>query len=423
MNDAGPDEIPPSAGGEHPPAAHAPSATVQTMTGVYLFLVHGVVALGMGLVPALVTTFRTDYGLTGGQIANVQNVKDLGVITAMFAGPVVLRRIGVASMTALAVLTALAGCVVLITARNHPGVLAGAFLHGAAFSLGAMATVSYLFRLPRRYHRISALYAMFGVANFVAPFLVGLLVSRDGDYRAVYAVFAAALTVLVASGMVLRRSAGPAALRDPDPSAQPRLTLERLRAWFPDIAVYAALMAGETIVVAWLTSLGQYRYGLTLSEASFLLALLWVTHTVARLAGDLLVRHLSVPAVVLGGVTLIIVGDVLLCAGSLTLAYLGVVVFAVGAAPLVPVHQGWALSRTPVRQHGSLNASLGVGSAALTTAMVWLTGLAVDLDTRGPFLLSAVGSAGLACWALRSRRGSAPIRKPSDAQDEGVLTA
>ncbi|WP_327425536.1 MFS transporter (plasmid) [Streptomyces sp. NBC_01527] len=371
------------------------------MTSVYLFLAHGVLALGMGLVPALVTTFRSDYELSGGQIANVQNLKDVGLITAMLAGPAVLRRIGVAAMTMLALLVGLSGCAVLITAQSLPGLLGGVFLHGAAFSFGCLATVSYLFRLSKRYHRISALYATFGVANFVAPFMVGLLVPVDGDYRAVYAIFAAALAALVAAGMVLNRSVDAAAVRDADRSSQHRLTLERLRAWLPDLSVYATLMAGETIVVSWVTTLGQYRYGLTLSEASILLALLWAAHTSARLAGDFLVKHMSVAAVVLSGVLLVIIGDVLLCVGSVTTAYVGVLVFAVGAAPLVPLHQGWTLSRTPVQQHGPLNASLGVGSAALTTAMVWLTGLTVDIDTRIPFVVSAACSAGLALWALR----------------------
>ncbi|MFD1277686.1 MFS transporter [Streptomyces kaempferi] len=284
------------------------------MTSVHLFLAHGVLALGMGLVPALVTTFRSDYALSSGQIANIQNLKDAGLITAMFAGPAVLRRIGVAATTLLALLVGLSGCAVLVIAQSLPGVMAGAFLHGAAFSFGCLATVSHLFRLPKRYHRISALYATFGVANFVAPFTVGLLVPDDGDYRAIYAIFAAALVVLVVMGTVLNGSVDTTAVVSTDRSGQPRLTLDRLRTWLPDITVYATLMAAETVVVCWVTTLGQYHYGLSLSEASVLLALLWVAHTSARLAGDLLTGHMSVPAVVLCGALLAVIGDVLLCA-------------------------------------------------------------------------------------------------------------
>ncbi|SEP08290.1 MFS transporter [Actinacidiphila rubida] len=383
--------------------AQRPTSSGHALTSTYLFLVYGVLALGMGLVPALVTTFREDYSLSGGQLANVQNLKDLGLITAMFTGPVLLRGIGVARMTTLAVLVGLAGCAVLIAAQDYAGVLAGAFLHGATFSLGASATVSYLYQLPPRYHRISALYATFGVASFVAPSMVGVLVPASGDYRSVYAIFAAALAVLVAAGTLLNRRAGAASAPDAGHAAQPRLTRVMLRGWLPDIAVYATLMAAETVVVSWVTSLGQYRYGLTLSDASLLLALLWVAYTPARAAGDLLVRRMNVATVVLLGVLLCVAGDLLVCAGSVQVAYVGVVVFALGAAPLVPVYQGWMLGRTPAGQHGPLNASLGVGSAALTTLMVWLTGLTVDIDTRLPFAVSAACSASLAGWALHSR--------------------
>jgi predicted MFS family arabinose efflux permease len=266
-----------------------------------------------------------------------------------------------------------------------------------------LATLAHLYRLPKRYHRISALYATFGVASFVAPAIVGVLVSADGDYRVVYAVFAAALAVLVAAGTVLNRSVGDSTILDTGRAPQPRLTRVMLVGWLPDIAVYATLMAGETVVVSWVTSLGQYRYGLSLAGASFLLALLWAAYTLARAVGDLLVKHLSLATVMLLGVLLVISGDILICAGPVVMVYVGVVVFACGAAPLVPVYQGWMLSRASVEEHGPLNASLGVGSAALTTLMVWLTGLALDVDARLPFAVSACCSVALAVCVLRFR--------------------
>nr|WTC14175.1 MFS transporter [Streptomyces anthocyanicus] len=382
---------------------HLSKSTGHTLTSVYLFLVYCVLALGMGLVPALITTFREDYSLNGSQLANVQNLKDLGLITAMFTGPVLLRRLGDARVTIFATLVGLAGCATLMAAQNYAGVMTGAFLHGATFSLGSLATLSHLFRLPKRYHRISALYATFGIASFVAPSMVGVLVSAGGDYRAVYAIFAVALAALVLGGVLLSRYTDTGPTRGPAQQSQPRLTRVMLRRWFPDIVVYATLMAGETVVVSWVTSLVQYRYGLTLSDASFLLALLWVVYTPARAVGDLLVRYVSVPTVVLLGGLLCIVGNIALCAGSVTLAYWGVVIFALGSAPLVPVYQGWILGRTPSEQHGPLNASLGVGSATLTTVMVWLTGLGVDVDTRLPFAASIACSLGLAAWAVRTR--------------------
>ncbi|GAA4785818.1 MFS transporter [Streptomyces ziwulingensis] len=405
----------PAPAAEGSPATDSPASGGHALTVVHLFVVHGVVALGMGLVPALVTTFREEYGLSGGQIANVQNLKDVGLIAAMFAGPVVLRRAGIARTTMLALLVGLAGCAVLIGVRSYPGVLTGAFLHGAAFSLGSLATVSHLYRLPARHHRISALYATFSVGNFVAPFLVGVLVPGDGDYRAVYGVFTAALVVSAVAGALLNRSragggpgradrAGTGGAREPGRAPEARLTAALVRTWLPHLVVYATLMAAETVVVSWVTTLGRYRYGLSLSDASFLLALLWITYTPARLFGDALVRRTSVTTVLLSGVLLTVVGDVLLCAGPAGVARVGVVVFALGAAPLIPVYQGWLLGRTPVERHGPLNASLGVGAAALTTAMVWLTGIGVDVDTRVPFAVSAVCSAGLALWVLRDHR-------------------
>lgn len=358
----------------------------------------------MGLIPALITTFGKDYDLSGGQLANVQNLKDVGLITAMFGGPILLRRLAVARVTTLAISVGLTGCIVLMIADSFAGILAGAFLHGATFSLGSLAAVSHLYRLPRRYHRISAVYATFGVASFVAPIMVGVLVPADGSYRAVYAIFAGALVILGAAGLLLNQAASESATQQTiGKVTQPRLTRAVLGGWLPDIAVYAALMASETIVVSWVTSLGQYRYGLSFADASFLLALLWVAYTLARAAGDLLVKHMTIVTVVLLGIVLVISGDILISAGSTVLAYVGVVIFACGSAPLVPVYQDWVLTRNPVEQHGPLNASLGVGSASLTTLMVWLTGLTVDVDARLPFVVAAGCSIALATCVLMFR--------------------
>ncbi|MEU3607821.1 MFS transporter [Streptomyces sp. NPDC035033] len=379
------------------------------LTVLFIFLVFGSLSLGMGLVPALITTFGTTYGLDGSQLANVQNLKDIGLVAAMFSGPVSLRRLGGVRTMMLSLLAGILGCAVLILSKNYLGVLAGAFLHGAAFSLGSLAAVTHLFRLPQRYHRIAGLSATFGVASFVAPSMVGALVAGDGGYEAVYVIYACALVAPLAGGVLLDRKTA-ARERDVREAARPRLNGAVLRGWLPDIVVYATLMAVETVVVSWITSLAQYRYGFTLADASFLLALLWMVHTPSRAIGDVLAAHLREPVVMLLGVLLILLGNALICAGPGLPVYAGTVVFAFGTAPLVPVFQGWALTRSPAERHGQLSASLGVGAALLTTVMVWLTGITMDLDARLPFVVSAVGAAGLAVWAARR---TALVKKPA----------
>jgi hypothetical protein len=150
-------------------------------------------------------------------------------------------------------------------------------------------------------------------------------------------------------------------------------------------------MAAETIIVSWVACLAAWSYGASLTGASALLATLWAVYIPVRASGDLLVRRFSAPVVVKCGLMVAASGTVLICLGSMGWAYAGVVVFTLGMAPLLPVHQGWVLGRTPAELHGSANAALGIGAAAVTTSAVWLTGLLIDLDARLPF----VGAAGL----------------------------
>jgi hypothetical protein len=97
-------------------------------------------------------------------------------------------------------------------------------------------------------------------------------------------------------------------------------------------------------------------------------------------------------------------------------AYAGVVVFAIGIAPLIPVYQGWTLTRTPNRLHGSMNAALGIGAALVTTFMVWVSGLAIDLNVRLPFAISVALMLVVVAWAVRATRQAAG-RRPERSAD------
>ncbi|HEY5837256.1 MFS transporter [Streptomyces sp.] len=356
---------------------------------VHLFTVYATLALGMGLVPALLASFRAAYGLSGTQLANIQNVKDLGLIVAMAAGPFVIRRAGTTATVMLALLTGLAGCAAFVSRPAYGAVLVGATLHGAAFSLGSLAAVTHLFRLPERYRHISAMFATFGLASFGAPALVALSSAYGGGYRAIHLAFAGALVLLLAATAGLRRADGRT-VAPPDRTPGTGLSRSVLRAWLPGTVVFTMIMAGETIVVSWITLLGADRYGMTLGEASALLATLWAVHTPARALGDILIRRLTAQVVVVSGALLSAGAVALLCLGGGALAYVGVVLFAAGVGPLVPVCQGRVLSRVPPALHGTCNASLGIAAAAGTTLMIWLTGLTIDADTRLPFVTATV---------------------------------
>ncbi|TMQ16905.1 MAG: hypothetical protein E6J91_11010 [Deltaproteobacteria bacterium] len=90
------------------------------------------------------------------------------------------------------------------------------------------------------------------------------------------------------------------------------------------------------------------------------------------------------------GSVVAICGTAVACLGNMTLAYTGMVIFAVGMAALLPVYQGWVLSQIPSHVHPPMNAALCIGGTVSVTIMVWLTGLAVDVNTRLPFAVAVV---------------------------------
>jgi fucose permease len=387
----------------------------------YLFLAYGSLAFCMGFIPALATAFRDRYGLSGAQLANVHNAKDLGLIGAMLVGPALLRRFGPLRTTHQAVAGALVGCAVFTLPAGYPGVLAGAFLHGASFSLGLVATVTCLFRLPPGYRRLAALAATFGVSSCTAPALVGLLVHAPTDSARLYLLFAAELTATLAVAAVLARGGLP----DPDggdPTA-PMAPAPGRYWWLVPVAGYALLMAQETLVVSWATYLGRYRLGMSLAEASALLALLWLVYTPARLAGDTLARRFGARLVVLTGTAVAALGALLMATGGPAVAVVAAMVFALGAGPIMPVYQAALLAGTPVARHAALNSALGAGSAVVTTAAVWLTGLSVDRDARMPFLTAVALMVLVLVWFARGlpgvvggRRGTVADAPPSRAE-------
>lgn len=356
----------------------------------FLFASSGVLALGLALVPALATTFRSAHGLSGGQVANLHNLKDLGAIVLVLAGPAILHRIGLAAALNAAVVTGLAGCGAFLVVPGMVGLLLGTFLHGAAYSLGMMAIVTMLFRLPVAYQRISAMFAAYGIASFLAPASVALLATPARGYAPVYILYVLVLVPILVAGVLLGRAQGPRGDDGANAGSARFLTKAQLRFWAPDLAAYSALMATETIVVAWITSLAQYTYAASVAAASALLSTLWIVHTAVRAWGDVLARWLSPRRVVLVGSVVAICGTTVACLGNMTLAYTGMVIFAVGMAALLPVYQGWVLSQVPSHVHPPMNAALSIGGTLSLTILVWLTGLAVDVNTRLPFAVAVV---------------------------------
>jgi len=350
---------------------------------VYLFLAYGLLALGMGLIPALITTFRTDFDLSSTQAANVNNFKDGGLILATLAGPILIAKWGTRRTILVALGTALVGSLVFALAGTRLLINTGAALHGGSFSLGIVAAVTQMFTLQPRYQRIAALAATFGLASLLAPVLVAVLVTQSGDFTRIYLLFAVALAALILAG--LRAPTEPAA-RLPTRAWPGWATL---RHWIPDITISATLTAGETAVVSWITWLAQFRYGASTVAASVLFATLWVLYTPARAGGDLLRARFGTRRVICVGACLAPVGALLIAGGDLGRAYLGVAVFTLAIAPLVPVQQASALHRVSAEQHGCLNAAFGIGSAALTTTVVWVTGIACGVDDRLPFVIGA----------------------------------
>jgi len=354
----------------------------------YLFASSGVLAFGLALVPALATTFRSIHGLSGGQVGNLHNLKDLGAIVLVLAGATILHRIGLVAALNSAVVAGLAGCGALLVVPGMVGLLLGMFLHGAAFSLGMMTIVTMLFRLPVAYQRISAVFATYGVASFLAPAAVALLATPARGYAPVYILYAVVLVLILVAGVLLGWAQGPR--RNDGASAESArfLSKAQLRFWAPDLAAYSALMAAETIVEVWITSLAQYTYAASMAAASVLLSTLWIIHTGVRAWGDVLARWLSPRRVVLVGSVVGTCGTTIACMGNMTLAYIGMAIFAIGVAALIPVYQGWMLSQVPSHVHPPMNAALCIGGTISVTTMVWLTGLAVDVDTRLPFAIA-----------------------------------
>ncbi len=356
----------------------------------HLFLASTVLSFAMGLVPALTTSFRAIHNLSGQQIANLHNLKDIGLMVAVLGGPRLVSRVGVTMTLHTAIGIALAGCAVFLGANSFVGLMVGAFLHGAAFSIAGLAIVTYLFRLPVEYQRISALFSTFGIASFIAPAGVTVLTRATGGYGAVYAAYALLLVLLALTGLLVASQQGPQADRHLGVASAPQLSLAQLRRWLPELMTYSAIMAAETVVVSWITSLAQYRYGASLAAASLLLGTLWAVHTPVRAAGDHLVRALSHQRVISIGIPVAAAGTTIACLGSMPLAYVGIVVFACGIAPLVPVYQGWVLSRIPIDLQPPMSASLSLGATIATTLTIWITGLAMDVDVRLPFVAAVL---------------------------------
>jgi fucose permease len=132
-------------------------------------------------------------------------------------------------------------------------------------------------------------------------------------------------------------------------------------------------VGSETAIAGWIATYTHRFEELSVARSSLVVSAFWLAIVAGRAIVPVLLRFLSEPAVLLGGIFSALVGLLLLLTPhSMTVALIAVVIVGFGCAPIFPLSTSRLLARVGrSRSTGWIFAICGSGGAVIP----WLTGL------------------------------------------------
>jgi MFS transporter, FHS family, glucose/mannose:H+ symporter len=292
---------------------------------------------------------------------------------------------------------ALATGLTVLAAGHYRVALAAFALIGVGLG-AAVAATNLIFGTEypeRRGSLLTGVNLFWGAGAVLAPELVALAV-RANAVRL--------MLVLLAVCAVLTSGAFTAFLRRRDAEPESTAAHSDAKITAASFVLFSAMLflyvGAETAIAGWIATYAHRLSGLNVEQASLFVAAFWVSVVVGRVIVVGLLRVLSEPAVLLGGLTIAMTGvAALLFPHAPKTAFAAVVIAGLGFAPLFPLSVARMLARTGRSRHtGWIFAICGAGGAVVP----WIMGVVSQYSggLRGAFFVPLTALAGIGVCAL-----------------------
>lgn len=352
------------------------------------------------------TAITEDLGLPETASGFIGTALAVGLITAAFLGPILVRRAGRVRALIFALVAMAALAVLLALSPGYPAVLlavAGLGLTGVSVTNGATATLSDLHpgARARAITEGNAAAAWLGVA---APAVLGFCLALPTGWRG-----AAVVVGLLAILAVIPARSLPAPPPPPEPPRPGSSAAPMSRTFWLALIVVAMAVSMEFSVNFWAAALIGDRTGASLATSATALSAMTLGLALGRTFLASLANRFPLPALLTGFFLVAGAGlAVLLTAAAMPMSVVGLLITGIGLSVLFPFAQSQAIALAPDRTDRavaltSLAVGLAVGIAPFVLGLL-ANALSLEIAFSLGFLLAAVGIGATAAVALADRR-------------------
>lgn len=161
----------------------------------YAFIAIGIAEAGLGvLLPSILST----YELTPGTVTALFISQISGYILAAFSSSVVSSKLGLAKMLLIAASTLTTALIVYALSPFWLLMVAAGTLLGLGIGLIDAGINTYIVQDPRSANLIGLLHGFYGIGALSGPTVATTLLALGMEWRQIYLVFAAIVSVLIA---------------------------------------------------------------------------------------------------------------------------------------------------------------------------------------------------------------------------------
>ena len=328
-------------------------------------------------IPALITTFQKEYGLTIAQSSIIPIVGTLaGFITNILLASV-SAKMGLKRLNLYFLTIGLIASATLAFSNNIYVFLFGIILIGINTAFG-LTNVSTIFaHLEIKYQNYGLLHAFFGIGGIIAPAIISFLLLHNINYRYIYLmlmlVFSIFICYVAFSRLIENKKYENIKIKE-------AFGIIRKRFVLPVLILIAIQAGNEQGIVIWSGNLFEDMLNYSAESASLFLSFYWIVFTLSRLLiqfvekilGKLNTAKLSI-ALVIGFLILLLI----------TNKPIFFVLLAAAIAPVFPLMQKYSAQKLPAREVGLFNgmvfAFASMGNVIIAGSMGGLGDISIKL--------------------------------------------
>ncbi|MDO7976286.1 MFS transporter [Oceanotoga sp. DSM 15011] len=354
----------------------------------FTLLTMFILSLISNTVAPLMTTIQDTFSITVATSSMIPVMTTVGVLISNLSGSLLIAQLGLKTFLNISLIEALIGSIIFLISKNFTMVLIAVFFIGASTGSGFMSLSSITAHLSEKYKNFGTLNGFFGVGGIVAPFLAGIFIKNNINFRTIYISYIVILIIMMFS--LNTRKIIKNIKYEPINIIEASTIISKKTVILP-LLLFLLYSGTEISVITWSGNFLNTEIGLTKSNSSIYLSIFWILFTFARFVTNYLNKKITSLKTIQYFSILFIINLILLLTTKNPIFF---ILIGLSFGPIFPSAQNYSSNILNGRELGLFNgltfAATGLGALIISPIMGIIGESNLYMSFSVPFLTFAI---------------------------------